>query len=99
MISRAIKKGWTMIEIIIKRKTVEKRMGGKDWEVIDERPFTSEELIESPGFNSTDKLKRVYGYTPKKEIEKQVETEILRQVIDEKDFDFTAVVKAINKLG
>jgi hypothetical protein len=96
MISRAIKKGWTMITI--KKKTVEKRPGGRDWKVVEQRPYTKEELADA-GAHFKDELKRIYDYTPEIEVSTIVETEILRQVIEDKDFDFTAVVKAINKLG
>lgn len=92
-------------QITITKTEEVKTLGGSQWVVVDQRPWTEDELGE-PGtrlysssiedFLKANPLKKVMGYTPQIETTKTVETEILKQIVDE--LDFAAVIKAINFL-
>ena len=85
-----------MYEITITKIEDVKKLVGKDWGKIGE----SNNPIDADGdrrdVSSDNKTYNVYGYTPEIEKTKRVETELLKQTVEE--LDFSAVIKAINKL-
>ena len=87
-----------MYEITIKQMVLKKVPGGKNWKIIDERPYTKKEAENMNAISMEDlkkfPLKKVYGHTPEIIIEELVEVEILKQTVN--DLNITAVIKAIN---
>ena len=100
-----------MYEIIIKK--IAKKMKNKrgSWEVIRESFWTKEDLEKEDYYEKNKILKtfekkiadgniptkRVFGYTPDREEEEDIETVILKQTVE--DLDLTEVIKAINKIN
>ncbi len=74
----------------------------REYRVIDHRPWTQKELDDNVSYEPVEKflertpLKQVMGYAPEVETTKPVETEVLKQTVDE--LDLAAVIKAINRL-
>ncbi len=94
-----------MYEITITEKTTVKKIGGKEWKVIDKRPYTNQEINDDVYGRSEIKrelekgivpIKEVMGYTPEKEIEETTTREVLKQTVTE--IDLQKVIKAINKI-
>lgn len=88
-----------MFEITIKEiKTVTKLVRGEHT-VIDERPYTDDELSDCGMYRAAGKdgeTKRVYGYAPDREEDVKIDREIFSQTVE--DLDLPAVIKAINKI-
>jgi hypothetical protein len=93
-----------MFEITITEKTTVKKIGGREWKVVDKRPYTKEEYNNERYFlGSGNKevttpmpIKEVMGYTPEKEVEETVERQILKQSVE--SVDLQKVIKAINNI-
>lgn len=90
-----------MFEITIKEIKTETKLTRGEHTVIEQRPFTKEELNNAPAWELTEngkqgKLKPIYGYAPDREVEVVVEQEILKQTVAK--LDLTAVIRAINKI-
>ena len=92
-------------EITVKKITEREVVRRGEWRVIDKRPWTDDELQQErissyyhneQGVLSRAPLKEVLGYCPDVCVTETVETELLKQTVD--DLDLAAVVKAINKL-
>lgn len=90
-------------KITITKTTERKTTMRGDYAVIDERPWTAKELSEErDNFQSTESflertpLRKVYGYQPDYEATETVETEVLKQTVD--DLDLPAVIKAVNRI-
>lgn len=94
-----------MYKITITRITDRKQLQKGDWTIVDQRPWTAEEVSEETrkmyGESARDilkekPLKQVYGYTPDREVVVNVETEVLKQTVE--TLDLAAVIKAVNGL-
>jgi len=93
-------------EIIIKKTEEVTRLKKGEWGVIDKRPWTQEEVADqtnhtfyrsdSNQFLERNPLKELMGYRPERDTVETVETEILKQTVD--NLDLAAVIKAINNL-
>jgi len=89
-----------MYEITIKKTEVVRKTVGNDWEQVGE----SDQPCDADGGRSRNETRnsdkpvkyRVMGYTPEVEKNVEVETELLKQTVEE--LDLAAVIKAINKL-
>jgi len=87
-------------EIIIKRKETKPVRKRGEHTVIEKVPWTDAEIEKrSENYYNTremDPMRLVYGYAPDYDGLETVETELLKQTVDE--LDLSAVIKAINGL-
>lgn len=93
-------------EITIKKTEEVTRLKKGEWGVVDKRPWTEEELSEQVShsfyrsnpnqFLERNPLKELMGYQPERDTVETVETEILKQTVN--NLDLAAVIKAINNL-
>ena len=88
-------------KITITRIEERKTLKNSPHTIIDERPWTAEEVNENVGMCETGEqflkrnpIKHVYGYPPAFETTEKVETPVLEQVVAE--LDIVGVIKAIN---
>ena len=72
-----------------------------DYTVIDERPYTDEEVQQANSnwrnSETVNILHRVFGYPPNRMVQKLSNTLILLQEVEE--LDLVAVIKAINGMA
>jgi hypothetical protein len=88
---------------ITKVETIQATEPG-EFTTIEERPWTQDELNSEraacygdfSGFLEKTPLKKVFGYSPRRTVDKQIETEVLKQTVEE--LDLPAVIKAVNGL-
>lgn len=94
-----------MFEITIIEKTTVKRTGGKEWKVVDKRPYTTKEIDDDVYGRAEIKrelekgivpIKEVMGYTPEKEVEEVVTREVFKQTIEQ--ISLNEIIKAINNI-
>lgn len=87
-------------EITIKEITTRTVQENGNWVVVDKRPMTTEEVLDSANdysFRKGEKdppLKEVYAYAPARDVLKSIELEVLKQRVEK--IDLAAVIKAIN---
>ena len=85
-----------MYKITIQKiETYEKVVQG-DWTIVDERPYTDDELKESGIYSQASKnqIKQVRGYAPDVKKTFTNEVKVLEQTVN--DLDLVEVIKSIN---
>lgn len=85
-------------EILISETTTETKTERTEWQVVDKRPYTKEELNEVSEYSKPEKgaLKPVFGHPPARQVEVEVNREILKQRVEK--LDLSKVIMAINGL-
>ena len=92
-----------MYEIIIKQKSIVTITEQGKYTIVEERPYTEEEMKEAcSDYRTQDDpkndhfIKHLYGYPPNREKQEEIEREIFRMEIDG-DIDIWHVIDAINR--
>jgi hypothetical protein len=85
-------------EIVISETKTETKAERTEWQVVDKRPYTKEELNDVSEYSKPDKgaLKPIYGHPPARQVEVEVNREILKQRVE--TLDLAKVIQAVNGL-
>ena len=88
-------------KIIITKIETKKVTKEGDYQIVDRRPWTDEEIDKTTkhyqsndNFLQNNPLKEVIGYAPSRESTEEKEIKVLEQTIE--NLDLSAVIKAIN---